>query len=169
MPDILPRTPVQATRLLVVAYLAAVALGLVAGADFAGLFADLLPPAPAALAAAALVLALCGLVLLPPSRRAAGAALAFLLFCASYLTLFIHGEIAAFWRDLAVLCALLGASVLRETGAPAPRPRRKDAAEPAPVDPPLAAPRPAETERVALRRRVSVTRLREDLDFARTD
>jgi len=106
----------------------------------------------------ALIFALVGLVLIGFKRRFAGLIVAIAMFMATYNTMFSSGDIVQFWRDLALIVALvwtsrdekdlsqsevIGDDELNISIANAPKP---------PASPP--------------RRRATLTRFREDLSIA---
>lgn len=97
-----------ATRALICSYFLALGTGLIQGAELQRLTAPVLPDALAQPVASLFMICLAGLVLMDVQRRAAALLLALSVFWASYLTL-IHGSgpLAAFWRDIALVAALL--------------------------------------------------------------
>ena len=95
------------TRLLIVSYFVAIALGLISGIDVSRLAAPFLPELPALYLMRLIVLTLCGMVLFGVCRRPAALVLSLIVFWTSYLTLYAGGEIGAFWRDLALIGGLL--------------------------------------------------------------
>ena len=95
------------TRLLIISYFVAVALGLIVGIDVARLAEPFLPELMARYLMRAVVLTLCGMVLFDVLRRPAALVLALIVFWASYITLYSGGEIGPFWRDLALIGGLL--------------------------------------------------------------
>lgn len=95
------------TRLLIVSYFVALALGLIAGVDTTRLATPIMAPEIAHHAMRAIVLTLCGMVLFDLWRRPAALLLSLVVFWASYISLYSGGDIGAFWRDLALIGALL--------------------------------------------------------------
>ena len=95
------------TRLLIISYFVAVALGLIAGIDIARLADPFLPELMARYLMRGVVLTLCGMVLFDIWRRPAALVLALIVFWASYITLYSGGDIGPFWRDLALIGGLL--------------------------------------------------------------
>jgi len=97
-------------QILILAYFAALAPGLVSGADIGLLATPFLPPLPARSVAGFVVLALVAAVAADHKRRAALLMLALVIFWASYisiLTAHAHADVGAFWRDLASIGLLL--------------------------------------------------------------
>ena len=95
------------TRLLIISYFIAIALGLISGIDISRLANPFLPELPALYLMRLVVLTLCGMVLFGLFRRPAALVLALVVFWTSYMTLYAGGEIGAFWRDLALIGGLL--------------------------------------------------------------
>ncbi len=95
------------TRLLIVSYFIAIALGLIGGVDVSRLATPFLPETLAVYLMRVIVLALCGMVLFGMWRRPAALVLSLIVFWTSYITLYAGGEIGAFWRDLALIGGLL--------------------------------------------------------------
>lgn len=95
------------TRLLIVSYFVAVALGQITAMDVSRLAETFLPQAQANLVMCGLILALSAMVLFGFFRRPAALVLALIVFWSSYLTLFSGGDIESFWRDLALIGGLL--------------------------------------------------------------
>ncbi|NNE79490.1 MAG: hypothetical protein HKN18_04375 [Silicimonas sp.] len=157
----------QITRILILSYFVALALGLIRGAELQRLTSPFLSAPWATYAISGIVLTLTALVLVGILRRPAALILALTLFWASYMTMYATGDIAGFWRDLALIGGLLisagvgqGWSVRdRATSAPEPDYELNIASERGPEPGP-------DTVQVPLRR-VTITRLREDLDMAR--
>ena len=157
----------QVTRILILSYFTALALGLINGAELTRLAAPFLPEDIAFYVMGALVLCLTGLVLIGILRRPAALVLSLVLYWASYMTMYATGDIAGFWRDLALIGGLLisagvgqGWSV-RSTDNEEPEYELDIAADPSSEQDPG-----PDTVQVPLRR-VTITRLREDLDMAR--
>lgn len=95
------------TRLLIISYFVAVALGLIPGIEVARLGAPFLPETYSLYLMSSIVLVLSAMVLFGIFRRPAALVLALIVFWASYITLYSGGEIGAFWRDLALIGGLL--------------------------------------------------------------
>lgn len=111
-------------RVLIASYFIAVASGLITGTTATVLTLALVPPAFAATAASALVLVLAFLVLMGIWLRPAALLLSMIIFTASYIGNLLPGNplaIAEFWRDLALIGALMLTYV--QTGARAQRGR----------------------------------------------
>lgn len=101
---------VGVTRFLVVSYFIGVGLGLVEGVDIAVLTYAFVPDPVAKWLASLLFLGLSFLILVGFWRRLAALLLALAVFWASYLTMVIQSgpdQIGSFWRDLALIGALL--------------------------------------------------------------
>lgn len=94
-------------RLLLLSYFVAVALNLIGGTELAGLFRPLMPTAVAGPLTLALVLGLSAMVLSGVGRRVGALLLSLVVFFASYIALYEGADIAAFWRDLALVGGLL--------------------------------------------------------------
>lgn len=97
-------------RLLIVSYFIALSIGLIDGTDMSMLTSPFLPALPASIAANAGVIALSALILFGVHRRIAALLLALCLFWCSYLGSLGHVgtvDVGAFWRDLALIGALL--------------------------------------------------------------
>ncbi len=97
-------------RLLIVSYFIALSIGLIDGTDLSMLTSPFLPALHASIVANAGVIALSALILLDVHRRAAALLLALFLFWCSYLGSLGHVgtvDVGAFWRDLALIGALL--------------------------------------------------------------
>ncbi len=100
----------SAVRLLVVSYFIALALGLIKGTDLAVLAAPFMPEVFAKITSAVGVIGLAAMILFGYHRRLAALLLAIVLFWCSYLaSLSPSGleDIGSFWRDLALIGALL--------------------------------------------------------------
>ncbi|MEQ9038485.1 MAG: hypothetical protein RIE24_09045 [Silicimonas sp.] len=98
------------TRLLIVSYFIGLGFGYVDGTRIDVLLSPFLPDSASKLVASATVIGLAVLILLPKYRRGAALLLALFVFWASYLTMVVqsdHGQIGSFWRDLALIGALL--------------------------------------------------------------
>ncbi len=151
-------SPRAATRIVATFAVGAMALDLVDGIDLTQFrFAGIAPPLSTALPGS-LMIALAACVLFNIQRKAAGVLLSLILFTAAYRTMLTTQDIVGFWRDLALIVALVWAarddSVLEHE---------------APVgegDLTLEhSPRPA-TRPTLMPPRASLTRFREDLNFA---
>ncbi len=94
-------------RLLVISYFAAMAVGWIGGGPMIDFMIPVLPDEMATLLMRGLILGLCVLVLSGFGRRHAALVLALVVFFSSYTTLYAGGDIGAFWRDLALIGALL--------------------------------------------------------------
>lgn len=95
------------TRLLIVSYFVAIALGQITAMDVSRMAETFLPPAQASFVMNGLILTLSFMILFGFFRRPAALVLALIVFWSSYLTLFSGGGIEAFWRDLALIGGLL--------------------------------------------------------------
>lgn len=99
-----------AVRLLIVSYFIALALGLIKGVDLAVLAAPFMPTTFAKIVSGLGVVGLSAMILFGYHRRLAALLLAIVLFWCSYLaSLSPLGleDIGSFWRDLALIGALL--------------------------------------------------------------
>ena len=109
----LPQKAESVVRILIASYFFATALHLIPGTDFTALTALILPERFADLAALAIVAPLAYLVLIGGGVTRAALCLATITFFAAY-TAFLaaetSSEIAAFWRDLALIGGLLAVS-----------------------------------------------------------
>ena len=100
----------SAIRLLIVSYFVALALGLIQGTDLAVLAAPFMPPLVAKIVSGLGVLGLSAMILFGCHRRMAALLLAIVLFWCSYLASVSPAgieDIGSFWRDLALIGALL--------------------------------------------------------------
>ena len=95
------------TRLLIVSYFIAVALGLIPGAEISRMAEPFLAPELATYLMRFIVFLLAGMVLFGIYRRPAALVLALVVFWNSYISLYSGGEIGSFWRDLALIGGLL--------------------------------------------------------------
>ncbi len=100
-------TPTNLTRLLVISYFIAVSLKLIDGNSTLQMLNPVLPPPVAERLMQGLVLTLAALILTGLARRTAALVLSLVVFFASYAALYNGGDISAFWRDLALVGALL--------------------------------------------------------------
>ena len=96
-------------RLLIVSYFMALSLGVISGTDISVLAGPFLPALPARILTGGAVFALAAMILIGTHRRAAALLLAIAMFWASYLTILSApvDELGAFWRDLALIGALI--------------------------------------------------------------
>ena len=97
-------------RLLISSYFMALGLGIIPGTDVGRLARPFLPDVAAGIASGAVVSGLALCILVGFHRRAAALLLAIVIFWASYLSmLFVEDStgIAGFWRDLALIGALI--------------------------------------------------------------
>lgn len=161
-------------RTVVAIYFMALALGLVPGTEPGNLLAILLPTNAANPVMQAIVFALAGCVLIGIQRRTAALSLAMLMFAASYVSMLsqpANQDIGTFWRDLALIGALL--ATFRDSAQTAVPVRRKTS-EPAPVEPPyplqgndlLGSPQ-MKTQATPIKPRVTSKLYREDLKIVR--
>lgn len=98
------------TRLLVVSYFLALGIGTIDGVDASVLATPFVSQDAADLVTAGIVILLSSMILLGFFRRAAALLLALVVFWASYLTMVVQSgpeQIATFWRDIALIGALL--------------------------------------------------------------
>lgn len=101
---------VGVTRLLVVSYFIGLALGLIQGVEVELLLRPFASEGAANILSAALLIGLSCMILTGFYRRPAALVLALVVFWASYLTMVRHAgpdQVGAFWRDLALIGALL--------------------------------------------------------------
>lgn len=109
----LPTPPISghtAVRLLISSYFIALGTGAIGGTDLSVLLVPFLPATAAKIITGAAVALLACLVLVGIHRRAAALLLAIALFWSSYLSLLSssgHADIGGFWRDLALIGALI--------------------------------------------------------------
>ena len=97
-------------RMLIASYFMAAALGSIPAADYGILFASLVPERLAAILGGSVVFTLAVLVLLGAHTRPAALILGLMTFYASYLQMIHVGAIdvlGAFWRDMALIAALM--------------------------------------------------------------
>lgn len=97
-------------RILIASYFLAVAVHIIPGTDLSLLFAGVLPPPYGEAAATGLVFLLAFMVMVASHTRVAALILALMTFYASYLAMVELGvaeELGSFWRDLALIAALL--------------------------------------------------------------
>ena len=96
-------------RLLIVSYFVALALHIIPGTDMSVLLRPFIPPFWATLLTSAAVILMSGMIIAGFHRRAAALLLALGTFWASYMAMLnapVH-ELGAFWRDLALIGALI--------------------------------------------------------------
>lgn len=151
------------TRLLIVSYFLAVALNLISGTELWRMADPFMSDQRAHYTMRLVVLALCGMVLFGVWRRPAALVLALVVFWTSYMTLYAGGEISAFWRDLALIGALLLTANITDNFGEVGE-HDEDEAHPS-----VEATLPAKSEpKPPTRRRQSVL-FREDFDIVRGD
>ena len=150
------------TRILILSYFVALAMGLINGAEMSRLTAPFLSEPDATYLMSGIVVALSALILFGVFRRPAALILSMILFWASYMTMYANGDLTGFWRDLALIGGLLmsagvgqGWSVQR--GADTQDPETQH------VQRIISTPH-AEAETPSRR---AISRFREDLDLAR--
>ncbi|MEM6386688.1 MAG: hypothetical protein AAF718_10670 [Pseudomonadota bacterium] len=105
IPDVI--SPRGMTRLLILSYFIAQAVGLVGETGLMHFMVPLMPDEVALHLMQGLVLGLSLLIIADIGRRHAALVLALIVFFSSYVTLYAGGELGAFWRDLALMGALL--------------------------------------------------------------
>lgn len=94
-------------RVVIASYFLAVALGLIPGTDASPLTAAILPEPYAVAASQTVIFVTAYLVLVGVWLRAAALLLANVLFWSSYIENVGTGDLEAFWRDLALIGALI--------------------------------------------------------------
>lgn len=171
-------------RIVIASYFLAGAIGIIPGTDLTPLFAHFIPIDAARLAGGALVFALAYLVMIGVWLRGAALTLGILTFCSSYvkmLELGMASELGGFWRDLALIAALILTYAETDPRNYAKRtPVRRQAEPPTVVVPetPTAPParsrrKPPEVRGSHLRQPVSVEELedifREEFEIARSN
>lgn len=166
MPDKLNNATLAShiTRILILSYFVALALGLIQGAEIVRLTLPFLPMAEAQYTIGIIVVLLSSMVLVGIFRRPAALVLSLILFFSSYMTMFASGDLTGFWRDLALIGGLLMSAGAGEGWAVVARTGRDTDAEGDVVPRIISTPSP---EPVAPRRRSTITRFREDLNLAR--
>lgn len=100
----------SAIRLLIVSYFVALALGLISGTNLAVLATPFMPMGAAKIISGLGVIGLSAMILFGVHRRLAALLLAIILFWCSYLAFVSPSgieDIGSFWRDLALIGALL--------------------------------------------------------------
>ena len=95
------------TRILILSYFVALAMGLIDGAEMSRLAAPFLAEPDATYVMSGVVVGLSALILFGLFRRPAALILSITLFWASYMTMFATGDLTGFWRDLALIGGLL--------------------------------------------------------------
>lgn len=150
------------TRILILSYFVALAMGLIEGAEMSRLTAPFLSDANGTYLMSGIVVALAALILFGVFRRPAALILSMTLFWASYMTMYANGDLTGFWRDLALIGGLLmsagvgqGWSVQRNTSVADPETQHVQRI----ISTPHAEP---ETPK-----RRNISRFREDLNLAR--
>ncbi|MCG6883706.1 MAG: hypothetical protein LJE62_08145 [Silicimonas sp.] len=138
-------SPRSIMRLLVISYFFALSLGLIGGSRIVDFVLPVLPHGIADPLMRGLTLGLSALVLFGIGRRPAALVLSLIVFYSSYTALYSGGDIGTFWRDLALVGALLMTADFtrpgdREIEWPPldlgdPASNDTDAPEPEPVDP----------------------------------
>lgn len=97
-------------RILIASYFLAGAIGLIPGTDLTPMFSRLLPQPLSGAASGFLVFVLSYLVMIGVWLRGAALTLGILTFWSSYLRMLdlgVAGELAIFWRDLALIASLM--------------------------------------------------------------
>jgi uncharacterized membrane protein YphA (DoxX/SURF4 family) len=95
------------TRILILSYFLALAMGLIEGADLSRLTAPFLTAPYDTYMISGIVVALSAFILFGLLRRPAALVLSMILFWASYMTMYANGDLTGFWRDLALIGGLL--------------------------------------------------------------
>ncbi|MEM1274664.1 MAG: DoxX family protein [Pseudomonadota bacterium] len=97
-------------RTLIGSYFIAVAVGFIPGTDFVALLAHIAEPQVAAVLSGIIIFSLSYMIMVGYRTRAAALALGLITFCAAliaFVTPVGGGDLAPFWRDLALIAALL--------------------------------------------------------------
>lgn len=94
-------------RLLVLSYFIALSLGWIGGTPMIEFMFPVLPDLIAAHLMQAIILVLSALILVGIARRPAALVMSLIVFFSSYTALYTGGDISPFWRDLALIGALL--------------------------------------------------------------
>lgn len=97
-------------RVLIASYFIAVALNLIPGTNLGILFSPILPAPYDSATSAGIVFILAFMVMAAIATRGAALIIALMTFYASYLTMIslgIEDQLGSFWRDLALIAALL--------------------------------------------------------------
>lgn len=117
-------------RLLVLSYFIALSLDLIGGTRMMDFMVPVLPPELADWLMRGLVLMLSLLILIGIGRRHAALVLSLIVFFSSYTSLYAGGDISHFWRDLALIGALLLTAELAPATNPADLWPERDNTEP---------------------------------------
>lgn len=99
-----------ALRVMIASYFLAVALSLIPGTDLGLLFAIILPEPYSSAVAAGLVFLFSFMIMIGIAMRLAALMIALITFFASYLTMVqlgVQNELGSYWRDIALIAALL--------------------------------------------------------------
>ncbi|QMU57585.1 MAG: hypothetical protein GKR98_04830 [Boseongicola sp.] len=111
-------------RLLIVSYFMALSVGFIAGTDVSVLAAPIFPAPFDHILTSAIVFSLALMILIGRQRRLAALVLAVMLFWASYVIMLSNSlahDLDAFWRDLALIGALIltysGNETINETSS----------------------------------------------------
>lgn len=99
-----------ALRVMIASYFLAVALTIIPGTDLSLLFAPVLPAPYSGATAAGLVFIFSFMIMIGMATRVAALIIALMTFYASYLTMIalgVENELGSFWRDIALIAALL--------------------------------------------------------------
>ncbi len=106
----LSATGANLIRILIASYFLALGAGVIPGSDISALFAAVLPDPHAGLLAGAIVFALAYMVLVGVWLRPAALLLALVVFWSSYISVSHLGfadQLGGFWRDMALIAALI--------------------------------------------------------------
>ena len=99
-----------ALRVMIASYFLAVALNLIPGTDLGLLFASVLPEPYAGAVAAGLIFIFSLMIMIGMAMRLAALMIALITFFSSYITMIqlgVHNELGSYWRDIALIAALL--------------------------------------------------------------
>lgn len=108
-------------RVLVASYFMAVALQLIPGTDLSLLFSGFMPDIFSDAISAGLVFVFSFMIMVGTATRVAALMLSLMMFFASYVTMVQMGiveELGGFWRDIALIAALLLTYNERDLGSP---------------------------------------------------
>ncbi len=154
------------TRILILSYFVALALGLIQGAEIQRLTAPFLPAPMAQYSIGIVVILLAFMVLVGIFRRPAALVLSLVLFFSSYMTMFATNDLTGFWRDLALIGGLLMSAGVGQGWAVMRRPEL-DVDDQSPAHPHVQkiVSEPQMVSETPKRRTIS--RFREDLNLAR--
>jgi hypothetical protein len=94
-------------RLLVLSYFIALSLGWIGGTPMLEFMFPVLPDVVAAYLMQGIILFLSFLIFIGIGRRPAALIMSLIVFFSSYTALYTGGDISPFWRDLALIGALL--------------------------------------------------------------